>query len=148
MWFTYLFVDKTQKLDLRIGPDHWFIYPLNLIKLVAASICSVSEFKIWGPKVLRIWLFYEHLLVYCLVFVLTISFYEVFFNESKIWFIQSLENLSNSSFLRRLTSIVRLPFQSFVIAKPLYKVLSALVWIFSIFLTGSAERKCILQDSN
>ena len=72
-------------------------------------------------------MFYEHLLVYCLVFVLTISLYEVFFNESKIWFIQSPENLSNSSFLRRLTSIVRVPFQSFVIAKPLYKVLSALV---------------------
>ena len=62
---TYLLI-KTHKLHLQIGPNHWFIYSLNFLKLVSAFICSGTEYQIWGPNVFKLFLFFGYFIYFIL----------------------------------------------------------------------------------
>ena len=63
----YLLI-QTYKLHLQILPNHWFIFSLNFMKLVSASVLGVNskyEDLTFSNFYHHIWLPFEYLLVYC-----------------------------------------------------------------------------------
>ena len=133
----------------KIGLNHWFIYSLNLSKLVSAFICSGSEFKIWGSRVLK--LLSPYLAV---LWIFTSILFGLCVSDFVLWNISSKKTefrlfiflkTFNPSVLRCFISIVHFPDLSSRVlqslSKSLYEILSVLLWICSIFLTDVAKQK-------
>ena len=113
IWFTYilLFVNIDAQIVFANWSDHchWFIYYLDLMKLVSFCFYSYCIFitdyvwagvnskyeELWFSNFYHyIWMFHEHLHVYCLAAVAFLLFFNVGckFQTEKMWYGTCINN--------------------------------------------------------